>query len=139
MLDTPRAREVLLGFVDLDIRGTLMRRPDREDVLVARLTELAQNRPEAATRRRQLCERGLPELNRHVLSKVMGSLGTPKALAANLNLINDARLPLVQQGIQGQLEGAFVERRPYEQNSNAFTEHALALNRTARPTLQNGD
>ena len=27
-----------------------------------------------------------------------------------------------------QLEGAFVERRPYEQNSNVFTEHARASN-----------
>lgn len=54
-----------------------MRRPDREDVLIARLTELPQNRPETAARLRQLCERGLPELNGHVLSKVMGSLGTP--------------------------------------------------------------
>jgi hypothetical protein len=46
-------------------------RPDREDVLVARLTELPQNGPEAAARLRQLCERGLPELKGHLLSKVI--------------------------------------------------------------------
>ena len=33
----------------------------------------------------QLCERDLSELNRHVLSSVMGWLGTPEALAPSLN------------------------------------------------------
>src|SRR5262249_40095806 len=41
-LDTPRARELLLGFVDPSIAGIVLdRRPQREDVLVARLAELA--------------------------------------------------------------------------------------------------
>ncbi|MBI3802629.1 MAG: hypothetical protein HY282_02575 [Nitrospirae bacterium] len=128
-LDTQRARELLLGFVDPDIRGiALTRGPDREDVLVARLTELAQRRPEAAARLRELCERDLPELNRHVLSKVMNRLGTPEALVANLNLINDARPSTVPQGIWDQLKSTFVERRPDGQSPNVFTEHARASN-----------
>ncbi|HBH03321.1 MAG: hypothetical protein A2W08_07185 [Candidatus Rokubacteria bacterium RBG_16_73_20] len=128
-LDTPRARELLLGFVDPDIRGiALTRRPHREDVLMARLTELAQRRPEAAARLQELCERDLPELNRHVLSKVMDWLGTPEVLAANLNLIDDARPSPVPQGIWDQFKGAFVERRPYGQNASVFTEHARASN-----------
>jgi len=128
-LDTPRAREVLLGFVDPDIRGiALTRPPHREDVLVARLTELAQHRPEAAARLRKLCERDLPELNRHALSRIMDRLGTPEALTANLNLIDDARPSPVPQGIWDQLRSAFVERRPYEQDPNVFTEHARASN-----------
>lgn len=128
-LDTPRARELLLGFVDPDIRGiALTRRPHRDDVLVAQLAELALRRPEAAARLRQLCERDLLELNRHVLSKVMDWLGTPEALAANLNLIDDARPSPVPQGIWDQLKSAFVERRPYGQNTNAFTEHARSSN-----------
>ena len=54
-LDTPRARELLLGFVDPDIPAiALTRRRHREDVLVARLTELAQRIPEAAARLREL-------------------------------------------------------------------------------------
>jgi hypothetical protein len=56
-LDTPRARELLLGFVDPDIRGiALTRPPRREDVLVTRLTELAQRSPEVTARLRVLCE-----------------------------------------------------------------------------------
>jgi len=128
-LDTPRAHELLLGFVDPDIRGiALTRRPHREDVLVARLTELARRRPEAAARLRELCERDLAELNRHVLSRVMDWLGTPEALAASLTLIDDAKPSSVPQGIWDQLKGAFVERRPYGQNPNVFTEHARASN-----------
>ena len=127
--DTPRARELLLGLVDPDVHSiALTRRPHREDVLVARLTELAQRRPEAAARLRELCERDLPELNRHVLSIVMDSLGTPEALAANLNLLDDAKPWPVPQGIRDQLESAFIERRPYGQNPNAFTLHARASN-----------
>lgn len=128
-LDTPRARELLLGFVDPDIHGiTLKRRPRREDMLAARLAELAQHRCEVAARLWNLCERDLPELYRHVLSKVIGWLGTPEALAANLNLIDDARPSAVPQGIWDQLESAFIERRPYEQNPNVFTRHARASN-----------
>ena len=141
--DTPSARELLLGFVDPDIHGiTLKRRPDREDVLVMRLTELAHRRPEAAARLRELCERDLPELNRSILSKVMDSLGTPEALAANLNLVDDAKPSPVPRGIWDQLESAFIERRPYRQNPNAFTLHARASNelrtRLFRMALQDG-
>ena len=128
-LDTPHARELLLGFVDPDIRGiALTRRLHCEDVLVTRLTKLAQRRPEAAVRLRQLCDHDLPELNRHVLSRVMDWLGTPEALAANLNLIDDAKPSPVPKGIWDQLESAFVERRPYGQDPNVFTEHARASN-----------
>ena len=128
-LDTPRARELLLGFVDPDIRAiALTRRPDREDVLVARLTELAQRRPEAAARLRELCERDLPAINRHVLSIVMGCFGTPQALVANLNLIDDAKPSPVPRGVWDQLESTFVERQPYGKNPNVFTLHARASN-----------
>jgi hypothetical protein len=128
-LDTLHARELLLGFVDPDIRGiAITRHPHREDVLVARLTELAQRRPELAERLGELCGLDLPEFNRHVLSTVMDRLGTPEALAANLNLIDDARPSPVPQGIWNQLESTFVERRPYGQSPNVFTQHARASN-----------
>ncbi|MBI2770532.1 MAG: hypothetical protein HYX47_12975 [Burkholderiales bacterium] len=128
-LDTPRARELLLGFVDPDICGiALTRRLHSDDALVARITELAQDRLEPAARLLQLCERDLPELNRHALSRILAGLGTPDAFAANLNLIDDAKASPVPQGVWDQLRGAFVERRPYDQDANAFTEHARASN-----------
>ena len=128
-LDTLRARELLLGFVDPDIRGiALTRRLHHEDLLIARLTDLARHKPEIAAQLRELCDRDLPDLNRHLLSKVMNLFGTPEALVANLNLIDDASPSPVPQGIWDQLQNAFVERRPYGQNPNIFTEHARASN-----------
>jgi hypothetical protein len=128
-LDTPRARELLVGFVDPDVRGlALRRRPDGEDMLVARIVELARCEAKIAMRLRELCERDLPELNRHVLSKVMDWLGTPEAVVASLNLIDDSKSSPVPQGIRDQLEGAFVERRSYGESSSVFTQHARASN-----------
>lgn len=128
VLDTPRARELLLGFVDPDIRGIELTRPHHEEVLVARLADLAQRNPQIAARLRSLCERDLPQRKRYVLSKVMSWLGTPEALAANMNLIDDAKPSRVPDGIWDQLESAFVEQRPYGHNSNVFTQHARAAN-----------
>lgn len=128
-LDTPRAQELLLGFVDPDIRGiVLTRRLQREDVLIARLTELAQHRPGMSKQLRVLCQRDLPEPIRQILSKVMGGLGTPEDLAANLNLIDDAKPKPIPDGAWDQLENSFIERRPYEQNANIFTQRARASN-----------
>lgn len=131
-IDTPCARELLLGFVDPAVSGIRLTRGSRgshrEDVLVARITELARRRPEVVARLQELCEGDLPELNRHVLSKVMNELGVPEALAANLNLINDAKPSRVPQGIWDQLRNAFVERRPYRQFTDTFTMHARASN-----------
>lgn len=127
-LDTPRARQLLLGFVDPDIRGiVLARRPRREEVLVGRLSELAKRSTEVTARLRSLCECDPAEFHRHVLSKVMGRLGTPEDLAANLNLIDDAKPSPVPQGIWDELESAFIEQRPHE-TTNVFTRHARASN-----------
>ena len=128
-LGTPRARELLLGFVEPGIHDVaLTRRPHREDMLVERLAVLARRSPEVAGRLLELCERDLPEINRDILSKVMARLGTPEALVANLNLINDSRTPSVPQGVGEQLESAFVERQPYERHPNMFTLQARASN-----------
>lgn len=128
-IDTPRTHDMLLGSVHPDIGGiALTPLSHRDELLVARLTELAQRRPEAATRLRKLCERDLPEINRDVLSRVMVSLGTSEALAANLNLIDDSNSSPIPQGVWDQLETAFVEQRPYGQNTDVFTEHARPSN-----------
>jgi hypothetical protein len=128
-LDTARARDILIGFVDAaNAKLALPRRPHREDILVARITELARRDPKIAAYLRDLCERDLPDLNRHILSKVMNWLGTSEALTANLNIINDAKPSPVPQGVRDQLEGAFVERRPYGDSPNVFTQHARASN-----------
>ena len=128
-LDTPCARELLLGFVEPGIHDIgLTRRHRREDMLTERLAELAQRSPEVAGRLLELCERDLPEINRDILSKVMARLGTPETMIANLNLIDDARSQSVPQGVWDQLESVFVERQPYERHPNTFTLRPRASN-----------
>ena len=128
-LDTPGARELLLGFVDPDIRGiALTDRAPHGDALVARLVALAQRSPAVAVRLEGLCDRDLPEHNRHVLSRIMASLGTDEALALNLNLVDDANPLPVPRGVWDQLESAFVEQRPVGRSPNAFTLHARVSN-----------
>ena len=128
-LDTPRTRELLFSLVDPDITGiALTHKLRHEHELVARLAELTQRSPEAATRLQQLCKRDLPELNRQIISEVLGRTGTPEAPAASLNLIDDTRPSPVPIGLWDQFESAFVELRPYGQDSNSFVEHPRASN-----------
>lgn len=128
-LGTSRADELVLGCVDPDIPSLgLTRRRHSEEVLVTRITDLARRQPKTAVRLLELCERDLPELKRDILSRVMALLGTPEALAANLNLIDDSKASPVPQGVWDQLESAFVERRPDGQDSNLFSVHARSSN-----------
>ncbi len=128
-LDTPLARELLLGFVDPDIQAIgLTHGPHDGDMLVERLTQLAWCNSEVAARLRELCEHDLPETNRRLLSLVMAMIGTPETLIANLNLIDDARPSSVPQGVRNQLESAFIERLPHDKRSHVFTLQARASN-----------
>ncbi len=128
-LDTPRAREALLGCVDPDLPGVVLGdRSASDDVLVARLAELARRVLEVDRRLRELCELNLPENSRHVLSRVMCAIATPEALLGNLNLIDDARRPPVPRGVLEQLESVFVQREPQDTQPNVFTLHARASN-----------
>lgn len=142
-LDTPRARELLLGFIEPGIHTIAVpQNPHRKDRLVARLADLAQRNPEMAARLRELCERNRAAINRHILSKVMARLGTPEALVANMNLIDDSANPSIPQGVQEQLESAFVERQPYGEHPNTFTLQPRASNdlraRLFRMSLEDG-
>ena len=113
-LGTPRACDVLVGFVDPDKSAiTLTRRPQCDDVLVARFTEIAQRNPDVAERLRLLCERDLTKIHRDILSKVMGRIGTRETMLANLNLILDAEAPPIPRGVLDQVENAFIPRQPY--------------------------
>ena len=105
---------------------TLPRLPTLSAGRGRRLTELAQCSPDVDARLRELCERDLPEINRHVLSRVMDWIGTREAVVSNLNLIDDAQPSSVPQGVWDQLENAFVERRPHGQSLRVFTLHARA-------------
>ena len=129
-LDRAGTGDVLLGFVDPDVRGfALTHRPHREEVLIARLAELAQHRSDVYARLWDLCERDLPEINRDILSRVMDWIGIPEALAANLNLIHDERRVPIPQGVWDQIESAFLHRRPHGQSLRVYTLHGQTSNK----------
>ena len=128
-LDTSRSRDMLMSFVDPDLAGLkLTRGAGVERALIGNLTQLGHRHPGVAMRLRELCHRPLPDRNRTVLSRVMASIGTAEAHAANLSLLDDARPVSIPRGIWEQLKAEFVERRPTARNTNAFDIHARTSN-----------
>ena len=72
----------------------------------------------------------------------MNALGTPEALSAALNIIDDSRgQGAIPRGVWDALEGAFVERRPYGDSPGVYTQHARASNhlRLGLFKMANGD
>jgi hypothetical protein len=128
-LGTSTARDLLLSFVDPDIPGLATEpRIDRDDALVWRISELARKNATVEARLRELSQRDLPPLRRHLLGRVLSRIQTVEALMANLNLIDDGLPSPVPRGTWEQVEGAFVQRRPSDQMENAFTLEANASN-----------
>jgi hypothetical protein len=127
-LDTRRSRDILLGFVDPDITMALTGPVGREDLLVARLVDLAKRRPEVAARLRELCRRELPERKRHLLSKVLSRFGSREDVLANLALVNDDRPTQIPAGVWEQHHRVFVERRRDGEEPDVYTLHARASN-----------
>ena len=133
--DTPRARQALLGPVDPDMHSiTLAQCCEREDLLIARIVEMAQRRPNVAPRLRDLRKRGLPGINGHVLSRVMSEFRTHEAPTANLNLIDDDKLPPVPRDVQDQFEDTSIERQPHKPDRDVFSLQAQTSNEM-RPQL----
>ena len=128
-LGTPAASELLLSFVDPDIQGLATEpRIDRDDALVWRIAEIAKKDANVEARLRELSERDLPPLTRHLLARVLGLIPTAAALQANFNLMNNALPSPVPRGTWEQIEAAFVQRRPSDQMENAFTLESSASN-----------
>lgn len=86
-----------MSFVDPEIPGLLAEvQLHRHDVLTARIADCARRDPALEARVRELCVLELPASNRLLLSKVMSWFGTPEAVAAALNLINDGARPPIE-------------------------------------------
>lgn len=133
-LDYPESQQLLMSFVDPEIPGSPVKLTlDRDDVLPARLAELAQRDTAIRQRLFQLCGVPLPSEKRALLAKTAGMLGTTEAILAGLNLIDDTASPPVPYDIWKQLEATFVEHRAVSPESNAYTP----LPRSSNP-IRNG-
>ena len=128
-LDSPEARLLLLSFVDPSISGLGFEvKFDREDIIGARLIELARRDKKIEEGLIALCSQELPPLKRFLLAKVVGGFGTAEALLAALNLIDDKAQQPVPREVWEQIERTFVERRPYGSDSNAYTQAPRSSN-----------
>jgi hypothetical protein len=121
-LDGPESRALLMSFLDPEAAGLV---PEvafgRENVLAARLVDLARRDSSIEQRLHHLCTTSLPESKRALLSRVMGWLGSSEAAVAGLQLIDDTSSPAVPYETWKQLEGIFVEQRSHGKDSNVYT------------------
>jgi energy-coupling factor transporter ATP-binding protein EcfA2 len=121
-IDSPESRDLLLSFIDPDLPGLAAEVTfGRDDVLAARIVELARRDAAIQQRLLQLCSAELRTAKRSVLSKVVGQLGTVEAVLAGLNLIDDNLRPSIPYDIWQQVEAAFVEHRPHGKMEGAYT------------------
>lgn len=121
-VNTPEARNLLLSFVDPELPGLPAEVTfSRDDVLVARIADLARADHAIEQRLLRLCDADLAPTERELLAKVVGQLGNVEAVAAGLRLIDDAARTPVPYEILKQFEDAFVERRARGQSENTFT------------------
>jgi hypothetical protein len=128
-LNYPESRQLLMSFADPEIPGlpagvTFA----RDDVLAARLVELAQRDAATGQRLLQLCTVQLPAPKRALLAMVVGELGSTEAVLAGLNLIDDAAIPAVPYEIWKQLEATFVEHKPVSTEPYAYTPSPRSSN-----------
>lgn len=121
-IDTPEARNLLLSFVDPEIKE-FQNDPkvERVDILASRLAELANKDPKIEKRLYQLCDSCLTPGQRAILAEVVLRMNTEESVIAGLNLIDDTVNPPIPYPIFRKIEALFVEHRPYKASPSTYT------------------
>jgi len=128
-LDTPRAHEILLSFIDpasQEPTGSL--KTGREDILARRIAELADHKPAIRSRVMNLCQAQLNRTQRNLLASVIVRLGDDEALLGSLYLLDDDLSPELPYDLGEAVKHAFVEHRQVSENSNSYTLHPRSAN-----------
>jgi hypothetical protein len=128
----PRARSVLLRFIDPDVDVPLGDPvlPDYSvDLLVSRITQMVRTDQAMVTRILDLTARPLiSDQQRVILAKVLASLDSAQALLAGLNLIDDSAPQPLPYEFRRAIEDLILERRPHKSSSQAYTLVPRAAN-----------
>jgi hypothetical protein len=128
-LDTPRAREVLMSFIDpASPEPTGSFKTGREDVLSRRIADLAKRNPAIRARVLNLCHAQTDRAKRNLLASVIVRLGDDEALLESLYLLDDDVCPELPYDLGEAVEHAFVEHRPVSESSNSYTLHPRSAN-----------
>lgn len=120
----PRARQLLLGFVDPEVPdriGDIALRDDAVHVLAEALANVARGDRDVAARIFARCATGPVPQARLILAKVCANMGTPEALYAGLGLLDDEGLPQIPYNVWQAAERVFLEKRPAQQIANAYS------------------
>lgn len=128
-LNTPTARNLLLGFVDPSqpqMPKELIAHYDGK--LVASLTSMALRDPAILQHFYALSNADLTPEQAKVLGKVLASIGSTDSLIHALNLLNDAGASGSSYELYRSLEEVFVEHRPVAGSTNSFTMEPRSSN-----------
>lgn len=120
----PRARAIMLSFVDRDARTSVGDRAlpdDAMDFLAGCLSDLARTDPSVAERIIQLTAIPVSKQQRMIIAKVIARLNSATALLAGLNLIDDGSTPGIPYEINRAIEDVVLEKRPYGGSSQSYT------------------
>ena len=129
-LGNTEAGQLLLSFVDPSIPGLPFEtKLEREDIITARLVELASRDEEIERRLLELCSVHLPARKRALLAVVVGAIASEEALVEALNLIDDSVTPAIPYELYRSIESIFIEKRPYGNDSNSYTQASRSANR----------
>src|SRR5438132_8555297 len=129
-LGNTEAGQLLLSFVDPSIPGLPFEtKLEREDIITARLVELASRDEEIERRLLELCSVHLPARKRALLAMVVGAIASEEALVEALNLIDDSVTPAIPYELYRSIESIFIEKRPYGNDSNSYTQASRSANR----------
>jgi hypothetical protein len=135
-LDTSAARNLLLSFIDPSLPSMPQELIAHYDgKLVGGLVSMAQRDPDVRRRIFSVVDADLSPEQAKVLGKVLAKLGTAEALMRALDLLKDDGNQGASYELYKSLEEVFVEHRPLEGSSNAFTMLPRSSNAIRRKLL----
>lgn len=130
-LDTPESKRVLLNFVDPDIEQLGVEKHFEHhdsERLASWIVDIARADTTVRDRLYLLCARQLSPSMRFLLADVVARLGTPDALVAGLELIQDHAHPRIPFQLARGLESIFLMRRPYGDTGHVHTLEPRSAN-----------
>jgi len=116
-LNTPKAKKVLLSFIDPEIepfKGQMNFEYHVKESLIEHIANIARSDSDIRSRVYELCKTKCSPSARSLLSGVVSHIGTSEALVAGLNLVYDQLKPSIPYEFSRGLESVFLGRRPYE-------------------------
>jgi hypothetical protein len=119
----PDAELLLLSFADSEVADGLygLKLPEYAvDFLAARLSTLARANDRLLNRILFLASHPTQPQQRAILAHVVAGIGSPKALVAGLNLIDDTAERPIPYELLRAMEDLFLEKRPHG-SSNSYT------------------